>query len=354
MSLSLSLATVLIGILCTQWLREYERDPPLDPREAIPLRHLRYEGLVKWKVPKILSMLPVMLHSSLVLFFTGLIDLLWSLNLTVAIFVSFISGVLLFVVVATTVLPTLQMLFVEDMRLRTPQCPYKSAQSWTMHRVVTFLVKYFPVKAGLGKVPFSFFARYRPFFDDKDWVDYDIRWRDARAKPLYSPASKTNPKAVQKDHAKSDMVQGLVWIDKNLGQNTEMIHTIYHCLRELPLDQAIPSIVQLDETVKSHLISAKEHTISYPTHRTSENELRDILSALFLELNSRAFPQLDHFQLEAIIRNINSRLQWRARHPLSVHHVNISECLPFVRWPLHSVRGIPGGTLSRAYIPSNH
>ncbi len=163
MSLALSLATVLIGILCTQWLREYERDPPLDPKEAIALRQLRYEGLIAWRVPKILSVLPVLLHWSLVLFFAGLIDLLWSQNRTVAVFVSFISGVLLFFVVATTVLPTIQMLLVKDIRLRTAQCPYKSAQSWTIHRIVTFLVQMFPVKVGLAKMPFSFFRQIQAF-----------------------------------------------------------------------------------------------------------------------------------------------------------------------------------------------
>ena len=343
MSLALSLATVLIGILCTQWLREYERDPPLDPKEAIALRQLRYEGLIAWRVPKILSVLPVLLHWSLVLFFAGLIDLLWSQNLTVAIFVSFISGVLLFFVVATTVLPTIQMLLVKDIRLRTPQCPYKSAQSWTVHRIVTFFVQLFPVKTGLGKVPFSFFARYKPFFNDKDWVDFDLHWRDARARPLYPKVSQASSRKVHKDHAESDVVQGLVWLDKNLGQNIEMIHTIHHCLRDLPPDQAIPTLIQLDDSVKSHLISTKDDTIAYPAHNTAEHERRDVLSALFLELNSRAFTQLDQYQLEAIIRNINSRLEWRARHPLSTQDTNIVDCLPFVRWPLHAPRGLPGG-----------
>lgn len=352
MSLALSLATVLIGILCTQWIREYERDPPLDPKEAIALRQLRYEGLIAWKVPKILSILPVLLHSSLVLFFAGLIDLLWSLNLTVAIFVTIISGVLLVFIVSTTVLPTIQMLLVKDVRLRIPQCPYKSAQSWTVHRIVTFLVQLFPMKSGLGKVPFSFFTRYKPFFDDKDWVDFDIHWRDARAKPLYPKAGQTGAKKVQIDHAKSDVVQGLVWIDKNLGQNVEMIHTIHHCLRDLPLDQAIPTLVQLDDTVKAHLISAKEHTIAYPAHNTAEHERRDILSALFLELNSRAFAQLDQFQLEAVIRNINSRLEWRTRHPRSTQDKNIVDCLPFIRWPLHAARGLPGGKLISMCTPN--
>ncbi len=229
MSLALSLATVLIGILCTQWLREFQREPPLDPKEAIALRQLRYEGLITWKVPEILYILPVMFHTSLVLFFTGLIDLLWSLNHTVAIFVTFISGVLLIFIVATTIIPTIQILIATDERLRIPQCPYKFAQSWTVHRIIAFLIRLFPMKTNLSAKPSSLFTRYKPFFNSKDWVDFDIHWHDVRAKPLYPAAGQTGEKLVQLDHAKSDVVQGLVWIDKNLGQNIEMIHTIHHC-----------------------------------------------------------------------------------------------------------------------------
>ncbi|KAF8907263.1 hypothetical protein CPB84DRAFT_1744647 [Gymnopilus junonius] len=73
MSLSLSLASVSVGILCMQWLSEFQRDSPLD---AISLRQLRYEGLIAWKVPDILMSLPILLYASLILFFIGLIDLL--------------------------------------------------------------------------------------------------------------------------------------------------------------------------------------------------------------------------------------------------------------------------------------
>ncbi|KAF8183388.1 hypothetical protein BJ912DRAFT_928150 [Pholiota molesta] len=347
MSLALSLATVVVGILCTQWIREYERDPPLDPKEALPLRQIRHEGLITWKVPEILSILPVLLHSSLVLFFAGLLDLLWSVNHTVATFVTLISGIVFLFIVATTILPALQMLFVKDMRLHTSQCAYKSAQSWLVHRIVTFIVKLFARHSvRLGQVPFSFFARYKPFYNNKDWVDFDLQWREARDKPQ----GRGQAKMSQADHANSDMVRSLVWIDKNLGQNIEMIHTIYHCIRDLPLDQSAQIVVQLDESIKSHLTSASNQSLSYPSGATPQDECGDILSALFLELNSRAFPQLDRHQLEAIVRNLNSRIDYLNRHPKRAKEVQIHECLPFVRWPLHSTREVPGDLVTQFLI----
>ena len=49
-SLSLSLTTVLVGTLCMQWLREYRHYDSLTHRDALLLRQMRYEGLLRWKV----------------------------------------------------------------------------------------------------------------------------------------------------------------------------------------------------------------------------------------------------------------------------------------------------------------
>ena len=77
LSLTVSLTTVLVGILCLQWLREFQRDAALPHKDAVALRQMRYEGLIQWHVPGILSILPLLLQLSLVLFFIGLLDLLW-------------------------------------------------------------------------------------------------------------------------------------------------------------------------------------------------------------------------------------------------------------------------------------
>ncbi|KAF9467926.1 hypothetical protein BDZ94DRAFT_1155334, partial [Collybia nuda] len=108
MSLSLSLATVLIGIICSQWLREYQRYTRLPPLDGMSVRQLRYEGLFAWKVPNIVMSLPVLLQISLVLFFVGLLDQLWNLNSLVAAFATVIIGLALIFVIVTTLLPSYQ------------------------------------------------------------------------------------------------------------------------------------------------------------------------------------------------------------------------------------------------------
>jgi len=68
---------------------------------------LRFERLLKWKVPKTLTLLPVLLQYALVLFFAGVLDFLWARNYVVALTVSVASGFVLLFLVGTTILPAL-------------------------------------------------------------------------------------------------------------------------------------------------------------------------------------------------------------------------------------------------------
>ncbi|KAE9386278.1 hypothetical protein BT96DRAFT_960608 [Gymnopus androsaceus JB14] len=94
LSLTISLATVLVGILCKQWLREYQKDASVGHHLALELRQMRYESLKKWAFRE--SSL------ALVLFFAGMLDLLWSLNPVVAGLVTAVVGLSMFIVVATS------------------------------------------------------------------------------------------------------------------------------------------------------------------------------------------------------------------------------------------------------------
>ncbi|PFH47002.1 hypothetical protein AMATHDRAFT_7186 [Amanita thiersii Skay4041] len=111
LSLVLCLSTVVVGILCFQWLREFSQERPLSSEEAVMDRQMRYEGLLAWKVPEVISTLPVVLQLSVFLFFAGILDLLWSLHHIVAAFITTGMGITMSVIAVTT-------------------CPYKSPLSW--------------------------------------------------------------------------------------------------------------------------------------------------------------------------------------------------------------------------------
>ncbi|KAJ7586312.1 hypothetical protein C8J56DRAFT_761525, partial [Mycena floridula] len=71
-SLSFALGAALISVLVKQWLQHYTAALIGTPRERVVLRHFRFLGLERWKVPLIIGFLPVLLHIALLLFFGGL------------------------------------------------------------------------------------------------------------------------------------------------------------------------------------------------------------------------------------------------------------------------------------------
>ncbi|KAJ2924085.1 hypothetical protein H1R20_g13010, partial [Candolleomyces eurysporus] len=146
LSLVLSLVTVLIGTVSLQWLREHQRPyADLEPQIAFSLHQMQVESLDKWWVPHIFTMLPLLLQAALILFLIGLSELLFNLNRTVAIWVAIAIGLALFFLGTTTVLPTLQnlYLFLPWRMAAEPHspCPYKSPQAWAFHRLLSPLVR---------------------------------------------------------------------------------------------------------------------------------------------------------------------------------------------------------------------
>ncbi|KAJ3966154.1 hypothetical protein EV361DRAFT_1028791 [Lentinula raphanica] len=71
-SLSLSLATALLSVLVKQWLQAYVAISSGNAKEQAMLHQFKYSGLIQWKVPEISGTLPLILHTSLGLFFIGL------------------------------------------------------------------------------------------------------------------------------------------------------------------------------------------------------------------------------------------------------------------------------------------
>ncbi|KAH8832045.1 hypothetical protein DL96DRAFT_1460212, partial [Flagelloscypha sp. PMI_526] len=71
-SLTLSLTTALLSVLAKQWLQAYMSVTSGSARDVALIRHLRFAGLERWKLHEFLGTLPLILHTSLGLFFAGL------------------------------------------------------------------------------------------------------------------------------------------------------------------------------------------------------------------------------------------------------------------------------------------
>ncbi|KDQ06956.1 hypothetical protein BOTBODRAFT_98037, partial [Botryobasidium botryosum FD-172 SS1] len=85
-SLIISLSATIVTVLAKQWIDDYDdyKKYPGSSRERGRIRQSRYANLQQWGVPTIIESLPTLLLIALGLFFTGLVDFLWAVDVTVA------------------------------------------------------------------------------------------------------------------------------------------------------------------------------------------------------------------------------------------------------------------------------
>ena len=135
LSLVLSLATALIGIIAAQWLREHASYPEhLTSEQVFALLNMKICMLKKWRVRGIISSLSVLLQISLLLFFAGLVQFLFSLGVNiVTIPVTALIGISGLYPIVTTVLPALHIYVWQKETIVGGDvpvpCPYKSPQA---------------------------------------------------------------------------------------------------------------------------------------------------------------------------------------------------------------------------------
>lgn len=129
-SLVFSLSAALFGILAKQWLREYMHwnSALAAPRDNIMVRQIRIAAWEDWRVPAIISSIPVLLRLAVILFLVGLVILLWTLDNVVAIAVSVATGLSLAAAGAFTFLPII-----------FARCPYKSPTARASFRLFHLL-----------------------------------------------------------------------------------------------------------------------------------------------------------------------------------------------------------------------
>ncbi|KAF9489688.1 hypothetical protein BDN71DRAFT_1455705 [Pleurotus eryngii] len=128
-SLTLSLSTALLAVLARQWLHQYTAITSGTPRDRSVIRQYRYEGLTKWRVQVLISLLPVLLHIALGLFLVGLVVFLMPLNPAIAWTVAVITCLVYLVYMISNILPVVD-----------PQCPYRTPFSDILHVISRRLV----------------------------------------------------------------------------------------------------------------------------------------------------------------------------------------------------------------------
>ena len=107
LSLSISLTCALLATLQQQWARRYLMitHKRHHPRNRARIRSFFAEGVDRLHLPLVVEVLPTLLHSSLFLFFAGLVVLLYHINSTVFIIVAVWVGICTFLYACITLLP---------------------------------------------------------------------------------------------------------------------------------------------------------------------------------------------------------------------------------------------------------
>ncbi|KAF8182032.1 hypothetical protein BJ912DRAFT_881960 [Pholiota molesta] len=311
-SLTLSLSAVLTGILCKQWLREYQRYEGLSAKDAFPVRQLRYEGLLAWHVPGILSSLPLLLQASLVLFFGGLLDLLWTINSHVAVIASSVVGISLIYLVATTVSPSFQSLcaaltlFSSDSRERRAQCAFKSPQSWAFRLLIIWIISL------CSNLKQHLFYGAAVNHWDANWVKFDQRWQK-------------HGKYIQR---------GISWFEKTFvhgNHNLGAIYNVYNCLESLEPDVSAACVSQIIENhwnpllplfglVQPTLKSFEDQMFSYDI---PESFARDMVLASYLVVHHKAHSDLSLQCVERCTRMLNDLPALQGLTPVILEILNM-------------------------------
>ncbi|KAK0442501.1 uncharacterized protein EV420DRAFT_1649666 [Desarmillaria tabescens] len=129
-SLAFSLATALFAVLADEWYCHYLSPIAGDPQVRSRTRHLRYKGLLDWRVSTLIGLLPLMLYLSLGLFAIGLVLYLLPQQQGIALVTGIISLTTFIVYVMTNILPLIY-----------PDCPYKTPLSSVAYTAIMWMLQ---------------------------------------------------------------------------------------------------------------------------------------------------------------------------------------------------------------------
>ncbi|KAJ7431883.1 hypothetical protein B0H11DRAFT_825003 [Mycena galericulata] len=135
-SLCLSLSCALIATLVEQWARNFMQATEMRPSPITRARIFSYlyYGVQRFSMHSVVEVIPLLLHTSLILFFAGLIAFLHPVNTIVTILAAVLLSIVSVVYFTFTILPIVY-----------SDCPYRTPLSvvfwWARQGVLVFMAK---------------------------------------------------------------------------------------------------------------------------------------------------------------------------------------------------------------------
>ncbi|KAJ3562182.1 hypothetical protein NP233_g9739 [Leucocoprinus birnbaumii] len=239
LSLVLTISTAIAGILCLQWIREYSRNPvgvPGSRREHLGVRFMRHEGMEHYHVFTCLTVLPLLLIISLLLFFIGLVEMLFEVNDTVAVVALVMAGITFTFVLITTLLPSVQPW------TKYSQCPYKSPQAWLFYQLTKVLRALFHYAMALirrqrpdGTTTIRNLAELSLW----SWSDYDAR--------AYKDLMR---------HQAANVGLGLHWLGGMYLQHTKFGNAFYKCVQDESIQNLLYRVLERGDSHRAEVIAS--------------------------------------------------------------------------------------------------
>ncbi|KAF9255074.1 hypothetical protein L218DRAFT_377676, partial [Marasmius fiardii PR-910] len=242
LSLILSIASIVVGLLCKQWLDEhFQYTHTRTPLEALALRRLRQASLDHWGVPTIISQLPILLEFAFLSFFAGLLVVFWLRSVVLFIIGLIVIGIIFIFYSATTLLPSIQIVnhslkprpssdnpatIITHLSSLRSVCPYKTPQARAAFAIMRSILGTSFMKQILYR--FSGTPSFGMFQDN---LDYHIRtvpdWPSLDLAVIRTFEGIENAPSFYE-------ISGLQWLLKTFRDTSSMVPHLTNIVNSLP------------------------------------------------------------------------------------------------------------------------
>ncbi|KAJ3475917.1 hypothetical protein NLI96_g11512 [Meripilus lineatus] len=330
-ALILSLATASLGMLVKQWLREYLNLPDVKPEAQRRIQLFRVRGLRKYRVSEIAAFLPLLLQTSLILFFAGLVLFTRSIHTAIGwVITGFVVAWGTFLVITTTLPWFLASCPYKTPFLKSITLQFKRLLNNLNQRLMIFSLHHFRWLS--LELPYVLFgddaetqASKNASLDDDVLVDAyktsgnaDV-WETVMycAVDLQDPSASLArlPSVINKRHFPDETSKTLTfdtWLRLSWDQDQLFVKNLATCVR-LRLVQAFEENLELDDDIVESLLQLNEYSdvlrrspghIDHAIEQLSSVVLEGALSAPF------ASGSLVKYALGLLGRGVDSLRKW--------------------------------------------
>ncbi|KAG6834975.1 hypothetical protein H0H93_005977 [Arthromyces matolae] len=288
-SLGLSLSTALLTVLVKQWLHAYSSFITGDARHRAFITHLRSEGLRTWRVREIVEALPLILHSSVLIFFIGLVLYVSQLSTPICAVLATITALAFLFYVGTSILPSV---FIA--------CPYRILIFFNVCESIAYCI------FSLRKYIVYNILLARAFIPTRLWnicFIHKYRWT---SKPRRQSLDVAELEAIHDEPPTFDILERLLAISSQRSTEQIVHESVFAILRdcELPLPRQSLSYTESFKPFQ-HTLIGQTLTFSlfgFALSNESTNEVDGLLESISKTWENRVVSLNERIEVDQKIK----------------------------------------------------